>query len=80
MDILIIHLCYYVLFDLTFPGAEYSEIEWAVRMLDKKTYAIKVRQSPVSDHVSSLLQSNDIQIHEYDVIEDIYRFIDNSFP
>jgi len=80
LDILLIHMCRYAIFELSSPGAQYGEVEWAIRFLNKATYGVKSTRSPrVSPHIDDLFRDAKHEVFSYSRNEDLRAYIRSVF-
>jgi hypothetical protein len=81
LDVLLIHMSRYAIFELSFPGAQYGEIEWAIRFLNKPTYGVKSERSPsVSPHIADLFREEaKREVFTYSRNEELRKYIVSAF-
>jgi len=81
LDVLLIHMCRYAIFELSFPGAQYGEIEWAIRFLNKPTFGVKSERSPrVPAHIDDLFRDEaKREVFSYSRNEELRQYILSEF-
>jgi hypothetical protein len=80
LDVLLIHTCRYAIFELSFPGAQYGEIEWAIRFLNKSTFGVKSERSPrVPAHIDDLFREEEREVFTYSRNEELRKHIQSIF-
>lgn len=81
LDVLLIHTCRYAIFELSFPGAQYGEIEWAIRFLNKSTFGVKSERSPrVPAHIDDLFrEETKREVFTYSRNEELRKHIQSIF-
>ncbi len=79
LDVYLITISRWAIFELSIPGAQFGEVEWAIRFLDKPTFGLRNRGAPrLSAHVEGLFSDYSVDDFFRKRKQDIFEFSKNE--